>query len=143
MAAQEIRGLAQDKQRLRALKLELEGINAKLYSPRGSAMSEAPARSSGNHQEEKLVKLIDDPTRNRLMSAISATEARIAAIEDALALLSEVDRKIVIASCAEDRKTMAEIMRETNYSEAHILRRKYDALERYAYMRGLDLQKSC
>ena len=70
MAAQEIRGLAQDKQRLRALKLELEEINTKLYSPRGSAMSEAPARSGGNHQEEKLVKLIDDPSRKRLISAM-------------------------------------------------------------------------
>lgn len=134
-------GLAEDRQRLKTLKLELEAINAKLYSPRGATLDAVPVRGGGNRHEEKIVNIIDDPKREQYIHAISETQARITAIEETIERLPDVERRIVKAYYLGDAKTIARLMRETNYSESHLIRKKLDALKRYAYMRGLDMQK--
>lgn len=141
MAADEIAGLAMDCQRLKTLKQELTAINTKLYSPRGATLDAVPTHGGGNKQEDKIVKMIDDPRRESLKRAIAEQETRIAAIEETIERLPELDREIIKAYFLGDDRTMARLMRKTNYSESHLIRKKLDALRKYAYMRGMDLQK--
>lgn len=141
MAAEEIAGLAMDRQRMKTLKQELTALNTKLYSPRGATIDAVPTRGGGNRQEEKLVEMIDDPRRESLKRAIAEQEARIAAIEETIERLPDIDREIVKAHYLGDDRTMARLMRKTNYSESHLIRKKLEALRKYAYMRGMDLQK--
>ncbi len=141
LAAEEIAGLAMDRQRLKTLKQEQAAMNAKLYSPRGATLDAVPTHGGGNKQEEKLVKMIDDPRRESLKRAISEQEARITAIEEAIDRLPQMDGEIIRAYYLGDARTMARLMRKTNYSESHLIRKKLDALRKYAYMRGLDMQK--
>ena len=141
MAADEIAGVAMDRQRLKTLKLELSAINAKLYSPRGATLDAVPTHGGGNKQEAKIVKMIDDPRRDTLKRAIEEQETRIAVIEETIERLPEIEREIIKAYYLGDDRTMAKLMRKTNYSESHLIRKKLEALRKYAYMRGMDMQK--
>lgn len=141
LASEEISGLELDRQRLKMLKLELEGINTKLYSPRGATLDAVPSHGGGNRYEDKIVKIIDDPRREQLKRAIAKQDARIAAIVETIDRLPEMERRIIQAYYLGNATTIARLMRETNYSASHLIRKKLDALRHYAYMRGLDLQK--
>ncbi len=140
MAAAELEGLARDRQRIKALKLELEGINTKLYSPRGATLDAVPAHGGGNKQEDKIVKAIENPKRKALQKEIKELTARVAAIEETVEQLPMIERRVVQAYYMGGAYTMARLMQETNYSESHLIRKKLDALRHYAYMRGIDDQ---
>lgn len=141
LAEVEITGLAMERQRLKALKQEMTALNTKLYSPRGATLDAVPTHGGGNKQEDKLIKMIDDPRREALKRAIADQEAHVTAVVEAIECLPELDREIIKAYYLGDERTMARLMRKTNYSESHLIRKKLDALRKYAYMRGLDLQK--
>lgn len=138
LAAREIAGLKMERQRLSALKRELDGLNALLYSPRGASFEAIPTHGGGNRQEDKLVKMIDDPRRDELKRAVEQQRERVSLIEETLALLSPNERKILDAFYIKG-KGMAKIMEECNYSDVQINRFRYAALSKYAYMRGLDV----
>lgn len=134
-----MRGLPQEHKRLESLKRELEAINTVLYSPRGATLSAAPTHGGGNRQEDKVVGIIDDPRRDTLMRLIRDEEQKIKLIESSLDLLSPLERRLLVATCVDDRPaSMAQLMLETNYSDRQINRIKFSALRKYAYMRGLD-----
>ena len=143
LAAAEIMGLAEDKQALENRKLELEEMDTRLYSPRGATLDAVPTRGGGNRHEEKIVKIIDDPRRDELQRDIKRLSARIKSIEATLERLSELERRIIKAYYMGGDRSVANLMASTNYSEAHLIRKKLDALRKYARMRGLDLQKIC
>ena len=140
LAAEELAGLACDRQRLKALKQELSAINAKLYSPRGATLDAVPTHGGGNKQEEKIVNLIDDPRRKSLQEEIKQIEAKITSIHDTVEKLNDTERKVIRAYDIDGTKSMAKLMQETNYSEPHLVRVRLEALRKYAYMRGLDLK---
>lgn len=140
MAAAELEGLARDRQRIKALKLELEGINTKLYSPRGATLDAVPTHGGGNKQEDKIVKAIENPKRKALQKEIKQLSARVEAIEETVEQLPMIERRVVQAYYMGGAYTMARLMQETNYSESHLIRKKLDALRHYAYMRGIDVQ---
>jgi len=140
LAAAELEGLTRDRQRIKALKLELEGINAKLYSPRGATIDAVPTHGGGNKQEDKIVKAIDNPRRKAIQKEIKEITAKVAAIEETVEQLPAIERRVVQACYMGGSYTMARLMQETNYSESHLIRKKLEALRHYAYMRGIDIQ---
>lgn len=138
MAAAELEGLPRDRQRIKALKLELECINTKLYSPSGATIDAIPTHGGGNKQEEKIIKAIDNPRRKALQKEIKELSAKVASIEETVERLTMIEKRVVQAYYLGGAYTMARLMHETNYSESHLIRIKLEALRHYAYMRGID-----
>lgn len=139
MAAKEIAGIVQKQQRLTVLKNELEEINTPLYSPRGATLAAAPRKDGGNSQENKIIKIIDNPRRAALMREITALKNNIKSVKATLAVLNDTERQVIEGFYIK-RQGIARIMEQTNYSERQINRIKFKALSKYAYARGLDIE---
>ena len=102
------------------MRYELETIDNELYSAGTSHMSSVPTHGDSSKHEDRLVNKLT--RKDNLIKWLADTEREVVAIESALNLLSDDERKVI---------------------EVFYLNRKHGKKPIYAVMEAMYLERSC